>query len=73
MEVVHFSLPFLVQFYFTSDKWLAKYREGGVEALRSRKASGRPAKLSGKDLQRIYRVVVGKDPSLHFSSIILER
>lgn len=43
-------------------EWLARYREGGVEALRSRKASGRPAKLSGKDLQKIYRIVVGKDP-----------
>ena len=43
-------------------EWLAKYREGGMEALRSRKACGRPAKLSGQNLQRIYKVVVGKDP-----------
>ena len=43
-------------------EWLAKYREGGIDALRSRTASGRPTKLQGKDLQKIYRIVVGKDP-----------
>ena len=43
-------------------EWIAKYREGGVEALRSRTSSGRPSKLGGKDLQKIYRLVVGKDP-----------
>lgn len=44
-------------------EWLAKYREGVLDALRSTKASGRPSKLKGKDLEKIYRVVVGKDPS----------
>ena len=43
-------------------EWIAKYREGGIEALRRRKASGRPPKLSGNALQKIYRMVVGKDP-----------
>ncbi len=43
-------------------EWIAKYREGGIEALRSSKASGRPPKLAGQDLQKIYRLVVGKDP-----------
>ncbi|MDY0367431.1 MAG: IS630 family transposase [Candidatus Syntrophosphaera sp.] len=43
-------------------EWIAKYREGGVEALRSSKATGRPSKLAGKDLQKIYRLVVGRDP-----------
>ena len=43
-------------------EWLAKYREGGVEALLSSKASGRPPKLPGNALQKIYRMVVGKDP-----------
>jgi transposase len=43
-------------------EWLAKYREGGVNALRSRKAPGKTPKLSGKELQKIYRLVVGNNP-----------
>ena len=43
-------------------EWIAKYREGGLEALRSKKATGRPSKLAGHDLQKIYKIVVGKDP-----------
>ena len=43
-------------------EWLAKYREGGTDALRSTKATGRPSKLQGKDLRAIYKTVVGKDP-----------
>lgn len=43
-------------------EWLAKYREGGFDALRSRKAPGKPPKLNGKQIQKIYRLVVGVDP-----------
>lgn len=43
-------------------EWIAKYREGGTEALRSSKASGRPPKLPGAALQKIYSLVVGRDP-----------
>jgi len=43
-------------------EWLAKYREGGIDALRSRKAPGKVPKLRGEDLKKIYRLVVGKDP-----------
>lgn len=39
-------------------EWLAKYREGGIEALRRRKAP----KLSGQQLQKLYRLIVGVDP-----------
>ena len=42
--------------------WLAKYREGGTEALRARPVPGRPARLSGEQLRRIYTLVVGTDP-----------
>ena len=42
--------------------WLAKYREGGKEALRARPVPGRPARLSGEQLRRIYTLVVGADP-----------
>lgn len=55
-------------------EWIAKYREGGIEALRSSKASGRPSKLAGTDLQKIYRLVVGKDPrQLKFSFALWTR
>jgi transposase len=42
--------------------WLAKYREGGLEALKARPVPGRPPKLSGAQLQRLYALVVGNDP-----------
>ena len=41
--------------------WLAKYREGCLEALKARPVPGRPSKLSGAQLQRIYTVVEGND------------
>ena len=42
--------------------WLAKYREGGLEALKARPVPGRPSTLSGAQLQQIYTLVVGNDP-----------
>jgi transposase len=42
--------------------WLANYREGGLDALRARPVPGRPPKLSGAQLQRLYGLVVGNDP-----------
>jgi transposase len=42
--------------------WLAKYREGGFEALKARPVPGRPPKLSGGQLQRLSTLVVGNDP-----------
>ena len=44
------------------DGWLAKYREGGLAALKARPVPGRPSTLSGAQLQRIYTLVVGNDP-----------
>lgn len=43
-------------------EWLAKYRDGGTDALRRRKAPGKTPKLSGAQLQKIFRLVVGVDP-----------
>jgi transposase len=42
--------------------WLAAYRAGGWDALRARKASGRPKRLSGAQLRWIYDTVTSKNP-----------
>ena len=42
--------------------WLAKYREGGKDALRARPVPGRPPKLSGEQMRRLYALIVGPDP-----------
>ncbi|MDJ0823670.1 MAG: IS630 family transposase [Paracoccaceae bacterium] len=43
-------------------EWLAAYREGGYEALKAKKLFGRPPKLTGKDLDQLYRIVTTKNP-----------
>lgn len=42
--------------------WLARYRSGGLHALRSGKQSGRPRKLTGNQIAWIYNTVRDKDP-----------
>lgn len=42
--------------------WLAKYREGGKGALLAKPVPGRPPKLAGAQLSRLYALIVGKDP-----------
>ena len=42
--------------------WLAKARAGGREALKARSIAGRPPKLTDKQQQRVYDLVVGKNP-----------
>ena len=42
--------------------WLATYREGGREALRARPVPGRPPRLSGVQMRRLYTLIVGADP-----------
>ncbi len=43
--------------------WLAAYRAGGWDALRARKASGRPKRLNGSQLKWIYNTVTSKNPT----------
>jgi len=42
--------------------WLAKYREGGRDALKAKPVPGRPPRMSGPQLQRLYTLIVGRDP-----------
>src|SRR6266487_2245948 len=42
--------------------WLAKYREGGKDALKAQPVPGRPPKLGGAQLSRLYALIAGRDP-----------
>jgi transposase len=42
--------------------WVAKYRDGGLDALRARPVPGRPPSLSDAQLQRLSTLIVGHDP-----------
>jgi transposase len=42
--------------------WLAKYREGGKDALKAKAVPGRPPKLTGEQMRRIYTLITGTDP-----------
>ena len=43
-------------------RWIARYRERGIDGLKATPLSGRPLKLSGAKLQWIFRTVVTKNP-----------
>jgi len=42
--------------------WVAKLRDGGREALKAKPVPGRPPKLDGAQLRRVYQLVAGSDP-----------
>ena len=42
--------------------WLAKYREGGKDALKAQPVPGLPLKLNGQQLSRLYALIAGQDP-----------
>lgn len=46
-------------------EWLAKYREGGIAALRSMKATGKKPKLTGLNSREFIALCLEK---IHFSS-----
>jgi len=43
-------------------EWLAWYREGGWDALRAKPITGRPRRLTGKQIRWIYQTVTMKNP-----------
>ena len=43
-------------------RWIAAYREGGLDALKAKKLEGRPRKLSGKQIQKLYNLIVKNSP-----------
>lgn len=45
--------------------WLAKYREGGLDALRAKAIAGRPPRLTGEQLQGLYKAITTKNPMQH--------
>lgn len=43
-------------------EWIAKYREGGIDALITKKITGRPPKLQGKHIKKVYHIIKDKNP-----------
>lgn len=43
-------------------EWLASYREGGWDALRAKKLEGRPRKLNGAQMAKLYDLITLKNP-----------
>lgn len=43
-------------------EWIARYQEGGIEALRFKGIPGKTPKLSGADLKRLARIITEKNP-----------
>jgi transposase len=42
--------------------WIARYREGGIDSLRTKQITGRPSKLKGHQIKKIYDIVTSKNP-----------
>lgn len=43
-------------------KWVAKFRDGGEDALAGTKSSGRPPTLDAKQQERLRKTILGKNP-----------
>ncbi len=54
--------------------WLARYREHGIDGLRSRLATGRPPRLNNRQILQVYQLIVDNDPrQLHFEFALWTR
>lgn len=45
--------------------WLARYRAGGWDGLKAKPLAGRPKKITGTQIRRLYQAIVGKTPLQH--------
>jgi transposase len=45
--------------------WIDKYRTGGLAAISTKIASGRPTTLDDSEMVRLYTMINGKDPRIH--------
>ncbi|MGH3549952.1 MAG: IS630 family transposase [Pseudonocardiaceae bacterium] len=45
--------------------WIDKYRKGGLAAISTKAASGRPTMLDDGEMIRLYTMINGKDPRIH--------
>jgi transposase len=45
--------------------WIDKYRRGGLAAISTKAASGRPTTLNDSEMIRLYTMINGKDPRIH--------
>jgi len=45
--------------------WLARYRAGGWDGLKAKPLAGRPKKITGGQIQYLYKAIVGKTPLQH--------
>ena len=43
-------------------EWLALYREGGIDALRRKKAKGKEPKLNARQMKKLYELITTKNP-----------
>jgi len=46
----------------TVRKWIGWYRAGGEKELASTRATGRPPKLTGRQMKQLRRIIIGKNP-----------
>jgi transposase len=52
-------------------RWIAAYRSGGIEALKTKKLLGRPSLMSPKQLRKLYLVISKDDPRQYKFSFAL--
>ena len=52
-------------------EWIAKYRQGGLAAISTKFASGRPTVLDDSEMNRLYVMINGKDPRVYSFGLAL--